>query len=124
MGPARGRTLHSYRAEAYGMLSLLRFLLRIKEFTDMHEPLTGVIATDSQGVLDTLQTGDNDPVDLDHGKVVLNCLRPKWDILIEIQAILENMPNVLLQHVEGHQDKKRPYHALDLHGQLNVDADK
>jgi hypothetical protein len=124
MGPARGRTLHSYRAEAYGMLSLLRFLLRIKEFTDMHEPWTGVIATDSQGVLDTLQTGDNDPVDLDHGKVVLNCLRPKWDILIEIQAILENMPNVRFQHVEGHQDKKRPYHALDLLGQLNVDADK
>ena len=112
------------------MLSLLRFLLRIKEFTGMHEPWTGVIATDSQGVLDTLQTGDNDPqavddpVDLDHGKVVLNCLRPEWDILIEIQAILENMPNVLLQHVEGHQDKKRPYHALDLLGQLNVDADK
>jgi hypothetical protein len=83
----------------------------------MHEPWTGVIATDSQGVLDTLQTGDNDPqavddpVDLDHGKVVLNCLQPEWDKLIEIQAILENMPNVCLQHVEGHQDKKRPYHA-------------
>ena len=29
-----------------------------------------------------------------------------------------------LQHVEGHQDKKRPYQELDLFGQLNVDADQ
>lgn len=28
-----------------------------------------------------------------------------------------------LQHVEGHQDGKRPYQTLDLLGQLNVDAD-
>ncbi len=120
MGPARGRTPHSYRAEAYGLLSLLRFLRRIKEYTGMHEPLIGVIATDSQGVLDTLQMGDNDPqavedpVDLDEGKVVLDCLRPEWDLLIEIQTALQSMPHVHLKHVEGHQDKKRPYHALDL----------
>jgi hypothetical protein len=48
----------------------------MKEYTGMHEPWVGVIATDSQGVLNTLQTGDTDtqaaadPVDLDKGTVV------------------------------------------------------
>ena len=129
MGPARGRLPKSYRAEAYGLLSLLRFLLRVKEFTYMHDPWRGIVATDSQGVLDTLQEGDHDlqeqdvPVDLDQGKVVLDCLRPDWDILIEIQTTLKSMPRVKLQYVKGHQDKMTPYRALDLMGQLNVDAD-
>jgi hypothetical protein len=128
-GPVRGRRPHSYRAEASGLLSFLRFLIRIKEFTGMQDPWVGVVATDSQGVLDTLQVGDPDPqdadvpVDLDRGVVVLDCLRPDWDILIEIQSALRSLPRVRLQYVEGHQDKKRPYHCLDLLGQLNVDAD-
>ena len=130
MGPARGRLPQSYRAEAYGMLSLLRFLLRIKEFTVMHEPWVGILATDSQSVLDTLQEGDHDPqeqdvpVDLDRGEVVLDCLRPDWDILIEKQSALKRLPRVSLQYVKGHQDRTTPYTALDLMGQLNVDADK
>ncbi|KAI2507325.1 hypothetical protein MHU86_7161 [Fragilaria crotonensis] len=125
-GPVRGRIPHSFRAEAYGLLSLLRFLIRVKEFTGMHEPWVGVLATDSQSVLDTLQIGDVDPqeedtpVDLDKGAVVLDCLRPDWDILIEIQHALQSLPQVSLRYVEGHQDKKRPYQSLDLFGQLNV----
>jgi hypothetical protein len=101
----------------------------VKEFTYMHDPWRGIVATDSQGVLDTLQEGDHDlqeqdvPVDLDQGKVVLDCLRPDWDILIEIQTTLKSMPRVKLQYVKGHQDKMTPYRALDLMGQLNVDAD-
>lgn len=64
----------------------------------MHEPWKGIVATDSQGVLDTLQEGDHDPqerdvpVDVDQGKVVLDCLRPDWDILIEIQSALKSLP--------------------------------
>jgi exonuclease III len=128
-GPVRGRRPHSYRAEAYGILSFLRFLLRIKEFTGMHEPWQGLLATDSLGVLDTLKLGDHDvqenddPIDLDQGAVVLDCLRPDWDVLIEIQSALQSLPRVRLQHVEGHQDRKQPYQNLDLLGQLNVDAD-
>lgn len=128
-GPVRGRSLHSYRAEAYGLLSLVRFLLRVKEFTGMHEPWQGRIATDSKGVLDTLKLGDRDiqdsdePIDLDQGEVVLDCLRADWDVLIEIQTSMQSLPCVRLQHVKGHQDRKRPYHSLDLLGQLNVDAD-
>jgi hypothetical protein len=130
MGPVRGRRPHSFRAEAYGLLSLLRFLIRIKEFTGMHDAWDGVLATDSQSVLDTLQIGDMDPqeeetpIDLDNGGVVLDCLRPDWDILIEIQSALQSLPHVRLQYVKGHQDRKRSYQSLDLLGQLNVEADQ
>jgi hypothetical protein len=96
----------------------------------MHEPWEGVLATDSQGVIDTLQEGDRDlqdqevPIDLDRGNVILDCLRPDWDILIEIPSALKQMPRVTLQYVRGHQDDTTPYCALDIMGQLNVNADK
>ena len=96
----------------------------------MHDQWQGVLATDSQAVLNTLQEGDRDPqeqdlpVDLDRGAVVLDCLRPDWDILIEIQEALKQMPSVTLKYVKGHQDTTTPYHELDTLGQLNVDAAK
>ena len=74
----------------------------------MHEPWVGVLATDSQSVLDTLQIGYIDPqeqdllVDLTNGKVVLDCLRPEWDVLIEFQSALQYLPRVCLQYVAGH----------------------
>lgn len=73
----------------------------------MQEPWKGVLATDSQGVLDTLQEEDHDPqeqevpVDLDRGEVILDCLRPDWDILIEIQSALKQLPRVTLQYVQS-----------------------
>jgi hypothetical protein len=54
MGPVRGRSLHSCQAEATGMLSALRFLFRIREFSQMHEHWAGIVATYSQSLLDTL----------------------------------------------------------------------
>ena len=125
MGPARGGgTMTSYRAEAYGMLAILRFLIRMAEFTEMTFPWTGVIGTDSQSLLDTLFGKDetrlkrdrDEPVNMEGAQVVLNCTCPDWDILIEIQESLS-------QHVKGHQDRERAYHTLDQMAQLNVDAD-
>ena len=48
---------------------------------------------------------------------------PEWDIVRGIQALLQGMPDVRLQHVKGHQDREIPYHRLSLLAQLNVDAD-
>ena len=130
MGPVRGRTLHSYRAEATGMLSALRFLIRLREFCQMHERWTGIVATDSQSLLDTLagetslDENRNVPVDLDFNRVVLDVLSPEWDILIEIQRSLQKLPGVRLEYVEGHQDRDVPYENLSLLAQLNVDADR
>ena len=96
----------------------------------MHEQWQGTLATDSQSVLDTLfgrdceDRNDGTPLNLDGNRVVLDALCPEWDVLIEIQTALRALPGVRLQYVEGHQDKKKPYHTLTLLEQLNVDADR
>ena len=129
MGPASGSKPTSYRAEAYGgMLSLLRFLIRIREYTSMQFHWNGVIATDSQSLLDTLngvdelEQRDNLPTNLNGGRVVLDLLTPNWDVLIEIQRSMEQLPQIRLEYVKGHQDRDLPYDQLSLMAQLNVDA--
>jgi hypothetical protein len=130
MGPTRGRRVHSYRAEACGILSFLRFLIRISHYTQMHDQSHGVLATDSQSVLDTLFGCDSDNPHHDHSMqrgrapVELDPMCPEWDVLIEIQAALRELPRVRLQYVAGHQDKKKAYNTLPLLEQLNVDADR
>jgi exonuclease III len=130
MGPAPGSKPTSYRAEAYGMLSLMRFLIRMAEYNDMHWSWKGVIGTDSQSLLDTLNGKDKDPQEEDtplaiHGPtVVLDVLCPDWDILIEIQHAKEQLPDVTWQYVQGHQDRDKPYATLSTMAQLNVDADR
>jgi hypothetical protein len=96
----------------------------------MHDQWQGILATDSQSVLDTLfgrdriDREDGSPLHLDHNQVVLDALCPEWDILIEIQVALRALPGVQLQYVAGHQDEKQPYSSLPLLEQLNVDADR
>ena len=53
-GPARGATVDSYRAESYGMLTILCFLRRLAEFTTQMDQWTGILATDSKSLLDTI----------------------------------------------------------------------
>jgi hypothetical protein len=132
MGPARSPTPYSYRSEGYGMLAMLCFLKRLAEFTEQWEPWHGIVATDSQSVIDTLHgRTPNDAADpygdlasrtniLD---VVLDPLIPEWDVIASIQTLLREMPGLTLVHVRGHQDKKTAYHRLPLLAQLNVDAD-
>jgi hypothetical protein len=119
MGPVRGKEVHSYRAEAVGVLSILRFLIRIAEFTKMHEGWKGVVATDGQSLLDTLEGVDNarrrrngEPVDLDYNKIVLDVLSPEWDILVVIQHSLKCLPGITLKYIKGHQDSTIPYDQL------------
>ena len=57
-GPARGPRPSSYRAEGYGFLSILRFLIQVAEFTGCVEAWRGVLVSDSQSVLKTLGGGD------------------------------------------------------------------
>ena len=120
MGPASGSRPTSYRAEAYGMLSLLRFLIRIREYTAMNFQWVGVIATDSQSILDTLNGVDNAninddiPMSPNGGKIVLDVLVPDWDVLVEIHhRSLEQSPQIKLDYVKGHQDRTTPYAQLN-----------
>ena len=95
----------------------------------MADPWMGILATDSQSVLKTLGGGDqkflaaDEPVRIDGTTVVLDVLCPEWDILMEIQGALEQMPGLRLKFIKGHQDDTLPYEQLPLMACQNVDAD-
>lgn len=127
MGPASGSRPTFYRAEAYGMLSILQFLIRIAEYTGMKFPWTGVIGTDNQSLLDTLngadeaENHDDLPMQITGGEVILDVLIPDWDVVVEIQVALKQLPQIKLTYVKGHQDCTTRYANLDQMAQLNVD---
>jgi hypothetical protein len=135
MGPARSASPHAYRSESYGLLSLLCFLRRLAEFTGKHDPWFGIVATDSQSLINTvLQKKPRDTSSRSMAMVTeadfalarrfpLDPSLPEWDIIRGIQALLQEMPGIQLQHVKGHQDRGTLYRHLSLLAQLNVDAD-
>ena len=130
MGPARGANVDSYRAEAYGMLSILTFLHRLAEYTTHVEPWSGILATDSQSLLDTIaeKLSGEDVEPPVYGKVKdieqLDVRCAEWDILTCIMYFLKQWPELKLEYVRGHQDRKTAYDRLSLLAQLNVDADE
>ena len=131
MGPARGALASVNRSEAFGMLAVTRFLIRLGEFTGQVEEWQGILATDSQSVLDTIAHVHTMPearapatrtYHTDQWKT-LEVLSADWDVLIELQESLKLLPDLALQHVRGHHDNHIPYQQLSLLAQLNVDAD-
>ena len=131
MGPARGATASAFRAEAFGMLAVTLFLARLGDFTGHFDDWNGVIATDSQSVLDTIQQSIEVPNPTSQESMrlyqgewkTLDVMSADWDVLIELQESLKKLPGMKLQHVRGHQDLHTPYRNLSLLAQLNVDAD-
>ena len=124
MGPSRGAVVDSHRAECSGLLSILRFLIRLAEFSTMYDPWCGVIGTDGKSMLDRLFTKDSGSSDdQPRTMAVLDPLLLEWDLLVEIQASLRCLPGVAVVYVKGHQDTGRAVEQLPLMAQLNVEAD-
>ena len=127
MGPSRGLRMDSYRAECSGMLSLLRFLVRIGEYTQRVEVWSGKIGTDSKSMLEKLFGERNLREQTELGVECLqelDVLTAEWDLLNEIQITLRQLQNVKLKHVKGHQDATRDYQTLPIMAQLNINADE
>jgi hypothetical protein len=140
-GPVYGAKPSSYRAEGYGMLSLLRFLVRLFEYCgvqvvstdcsivcDNSSLVNKVIAYQSPYPMDVMLDDDWDPFDQpsleSSNKSTTATLAPDWDVLNEIRHALHDLPlRPSFQHIKGHQDRDTPYEHLPLLAQLNVDAD-
>lgn len=124
MGPSRGSVMDLYQAECSGLMSILRFLIRLAEFTSMYEEWSGVIGTDNQSMIDRLfskvSSGtSNQPHTLD----TLDPLLAEWDLLVEIQTSLRLLSGVSVVYVKAHQDGRRSVDQLPLMAPLNVEAD-
>lgn len=125
-GPVFGYKISSYRAEAYGILSLLRFLLRLRRIRQPNpeEPnkiLPHVLLCDNEGVVKRINIIKEWP--LIYPNVTMEA---EWDVLAEIrEALAELTPasQPTLEHIRGHQDKTKPREELPLKAQLNCQCD-
>ena len=152
-GPARGYRPTSYRAEGYGLLSVLRFITRIQEYCQISAETTlgqWTVTSDNSSLVEVINRiadvskpvelhdwthWDMDQADIDEGdKIMTNSfdnghpnstLEPDWDVLHEIKwTFHKQLKGGTLIHTKGHQDDKHKYDKLPLLAQLNVDADR
>jgi len=142
-GAVYGYRPSSYRAEGYGLLSVLRFLIRLKEFCGYGGHTQHCyLASDNLSLVGNVEgllrqdasTTSGAPwmaPDTDFEFALGDMTAPKttmqseWDVLNEISfSITEFASSMTIEHVRGHQDRKMAYKDLSLLAQLNVDADK
>ena len=118
-GPTQGFKPSSYRAEGYGALSVLRFLIR---FIQHHQIET---MAPPQGFCDNESIVENVKEASSHTEHFANTtLKADWDVINEIvvsRRELLHPPS--LTWIKSHQDDHKPYEQLSLPAQLNVDAD-
>ena len=118
-GPAPGSKDSSFRAEAYGMLSMLRFLFHLTSFCAATPTWQTQFSTDNQPLLKRIR--EYQRYNTYYPNATANA---DWDVLQAIVTTCAQMTIVpFFRHVKGHQDDKTAYDNLPLEAQLNVDAD-
>jgi hypothetical protein len=145
-GPAFGHRITSYRAEAYGILSYLRFLYRFQQYWQVPVFPACTILCDNQALVNRLTTfqsptipssldpeftADQDPLFLVMQRQPtsdnISVLAPEWDILSTIQDTIlllrHQNAKVQFEFIPSHQDDATSYDDLPAKAKLNVDAD-
>jgi ribonuclease HI len=118
-GPAYGSNIDSFRAEAYGLLSVMTFLhLLATQHQQQLPPMT--IWCDNISVVNTINK-----INQSRRPTFPNeTLRPSWDILQAICRHFSRHSHLTLQHVRGHQDATTNFRDLPFPAKLNIEADK
>ena len=109
----------SFHAEAYGLLSYLRFLYRASQYTHSPLPKETILYTDSAGLIAKIGEIERWPYFFPNAT-----MDPDWDVLQQIitsHCLSPSLPELCF--VKGHQDADCPYVNLSIPAQLNVDAD-
>jgi hypothetical protein len=125
-GPVYGYKISSYRAEAYGILSLLRYLLRLSQIRQQNSQesskiLSHILLCDNEGIVKRTNIIKEWP--FIYPNVTMEA---EWDVLAEIRATLAALTpdsQPILEHIKGHQDKTKPREELSLKAQLNCQVD-
>ena len=118
-GRVFGFPITSFRAEAFGIGSILLFLS--KAFS-ISAPVTSQlnIVCDNKALVDVIEKKMNQQ----YPTFANSTLDSDWDILQYILSHLRTLPFVSIGWIKGHQDDETDYNELDLPAQLNCDADK
>ena len=117
-GPAYGSNMDSYRAEAYGLLSITTFIHLLETYFKRSLQST-TIWCDNLSVVKTV----NRLISTSRPEFPNETLRPSWDILQAIRKNFKLHPHLTLLHVKGHQDDLSDQNDLPFPAQLNVQAD-
>ena len=100
LGPAPGFRTSSFRAESYGLLSVLQFVFRFCEYQGISLPSHLRLYTDSKSAIQTMTTRLEWNSDFPY-----TTMSPEWDLHQAITTAIRRFPNPpLCQHVKGHQD--------------------
>jgi hypothetical protein len=119
-GPVFGAKPSSFRAEAYGMLSLVRFLYRLFKYYNRMEELQTLFGCDNKGLLQRTQSLTNQSF-----ANPSTTMAPDWDIvqaIVHTFRLLPVLPEIT--HVKGHQDDTEALANLSFLARSNCAADK
>ena len=121
MGPTFGLEPGSYRAESYGMLSLMLFLDHYFRFfhVQVSENVDHLFYCDNQGLIKRIEFAMHRSWDNPN-----HCLSSEYDLESGIVDILHRLPVTFsFNHVKGHQDEDTPVEDLPWEAQMNCHAD-
>jgi hypothetical protein len=116
-GPAYGACMDSYRAEAYGVLSLVTFLHLLGIYYNSPLPPTDIWC-DNLAVVKTV----NKIRSRKRPEFPNETLTRSWDILQASRTKFRLQAELSLSHVKGHRDKSIDPSELPFQSQLNIQA--
>lgn len=118
-GPAPGAKPNSFRSESYGLLAVLRFLIRLIEYTGTPLTVAPIVYLDNSSVVKRSNRATTQKY------TVPNCyLLSEWDVIQSIAESSNQLPFPLeIRWVKGHQDDEKPRRSLPFPAQLNCLAD-
>ena len=119
-GPAYGKPMDSYRAEAYGAMAILLYVHHVLVFHGELQEVHLSLYCDNKSLVDTV----NKLLRRRRPIFPNDTLEPSWDVIQVIVRILKKMENASLDHVKGHQDDHSNIEDLPLPARLNISADQ
>jgi hypothetical protein len=112
--------MDSYRAEAYGLLSLVVYIWRMVTFHEGNHHTDVRSFCDNQSLVERLNKLKNRKRPMFPN----DTLGSSWDVIQAIESHLQKLTNWSLTHVKGHQDQGDGQQMLSLEAKLNIRADK
>lgn len=120
----------SYRAEGWGIVSLLRFLTRLEDASGIRMSSNlWTLACDNQAIINQISQihqalfKDSDSPQYQVQQILNNTLMTDWDILNELNKLSPILSNCQILHVKGHQDSSKHSQPLSFVARMNVQAD-
>ena len=123
-GPVCGRDVTSYRAELHGILAVITYLQKAETYYGLPIPPVTLYCDNKAAIEQTAKihkaAGSTSIL-----RGLVNPLTADYDVLHEIAVTFEAWTTpISMQHIEAHQDAKKPEHELTVPARLNIRADK